>query len=616
MRVADDGAGMDRRDAILALERHATSKITEASDLRSVATFGFRGEALPSIAAVSRMVIDTCGTFDDTGTRVRVNGGTISSVEDFARMPGTTVEVRSIFFNAPARAKFMKPAAAEARVAAEALTGLAVANPRTGFVLRSGKRTLLDLPPAKDLRDRVRDLWGADAASTLVEVESEATGYAVRGLVQRPDAVRSGVRRAYVVVGSRPVKDFRLLRAAERGYLTTIPPTGAQPWVLLFFDTPHGSVDVNVHPAKAEVRFRDPEVAEELVEHAVRAVMGGYASAAILSGGAALGGDRAGGHRDGADGGRGDGSASSRSSTSSIAGLEVSHEADGAASPGLETVSASEARTRGGEALPRAAVDAKRGEAVPAAADTSGGAGERAGRAYPEGGSGAGLEVRDRLPFRQTGPELVAAGKGTGQGTLLNLDRGRFAPVRMWQALNTYILAEVSDGLLVVDQHSAHERVLFHRLMEQFTAGRTEAQRLLFPVTVQLTEAEVDQVLQLRDVLARTGFETEIAESNAVVLSAAPNPHPYFDAEVAFREMVAELATGSELTRSAKNQYERIAMTFACKSAIRAGQPLSEAEMRELFDRLFSTDLPYHDVHGRPTVVRLPAGELARRFGR
>ena len=190
------------------------------------------------------------------------------------------------------------------------------------------------------------------------------------------------------------------------------------------------------------------------------------------------------------------------------------------------------------------------------------------------------------------------------------------APTRLWQVLRTYIIAETRDGLLIVDQHSAHERVMFERLMLAFESGGQESQRLLFPLTLRLTPAECAQVADLSSLLHRSGFEVEGFGGDTVIVHAVPNPHPYFDAERAFREMIQELTQGSELVRSAKNQHERIAMSFACKGAIKAGQRLSETEMEELFHQLFATELPHHDVHGRPTIVRLSRTELERRFGR
>lgn len=187
---------------------------------------------------------------------------------------------------------------------------------------------------------------------------------------------------------------------------------------------------------------------------------------------------------------------------------------------------------------------------------------------------------------------------------------------RLWQAHDTYILAEIRDGLLIIDQHSAHERVLFQRLMGAFREGGETGQRLLFPMKLRLAPAEIRQLSEVKGLLARAGFEVEEFGGDTVLLQSVPNPHPYFDAERCFREMIRELTEGSPLVRSANNQYERIAMTFACKGAIKAGQALSQQEISELFDALFATELPYHDVHGRPTIVRLSKTELERKFGR
>ena len=255
IRVADDGHGMVRADAVLSLDRHATSKISAADDLRGIRSFGFRGEALPSIAAVSRLRLETRADGEEVGTALRVHGGRILEVSDLARRRGTTVEVQGLFFNAPARRRFLKSAAAEARAVSETLTALALAHPGVALRLRSGDRTLLDLPATDDLRERVAGVWGDEAADTLIPVYLPLGGTVVRGLVQRPDAARPGTRRALLFVDDRPFREPALLRAAERGYRTTIPH-GARPWLFLRLEVPRGSVDVNVHPAKAEVRFR------------------------------------------------------------------------------------------------------------------------------------------------------------------------------------------------------------------------------------------------------------------------------------------------------------------------------------------------------------------------
>jgi DNA mismatch repair protein MutL len=527
IRVTDDGIGMGRADALLCLDRHATSKIWSADDLKGVRTFGFRGEALPSIAAVSRLRLETQEAGEDVGTGISASGGRIGNVEDISRRRGTTVEVRSLFFNAPARAKFLKSVSVEARAVSEAVTSLALANPQVTFLLTSDDRTLLEAPAATDAAGRIAHIWPGDEAGTLVPLSMSSGGAEIRGLVQRPDAARPGVRRAYLFVNGRPFRSKPLLRAAERGYRTTIPQ-GARPWIFLYLQVEPGAVDVNVHPAKAEVRFRDDAGVEAAVEAAVRSVLEGEDSAATF---------------------------------------EVQL-----------TAPAMEVREATGIGTPEA-------------------------------------EEESQMALFTAGPAVEPTDPGPEPAPALRDEVGA-APTRLWQVLRTYIIAETRDGLLIVDQHSAHERVMFERLMLAFESGGQESQRLLFPLTLRLTPAECAQVADLSGLLARSGFEVEGFGGDTVIVHAVPNPHPYFDAERAFREMIQELTQGSELVRSAKNQHERIAMSFACKGAIKAGQRLSETEMEELFHQLFATELPHHDVHGRPTIVRLSRAELERRFGR
>lgn len=531
IRVTDDGVGMGREDALLSLDRHATSKIGSADDLKGIRTFGFRGEAIPSIAAVSRLALETREDADEVGTRITAEGGGISGVEDFPRRRGTTVEVRNLFHNAPARAKFLKSVAAETRAVSEAVTTLALANPHVGFVLTSDDRTLLDVPAVADPAARVAQLWPGDEVGTLVGVAGEMANVAVRGLVQRPDQAKPGVRRVHLFVNGRPFRAPGLVRAAERGYRTTIPH-GARPWIFLYLEVDGGEVDVNVHPAKAEVRFRWQQGVEEAVEAAVRTALEGEGSAATF---------------------------------------DVSR-------------------------TPPPFQIRERAESPPPAPVAPGREAQMA--LFATGGTVGGASAPQPLEGALEAP-LVGASRP-----------------RLWQVLNTYIFAETRDGILIVDQHSAHERILYERLMSAYGAGGQESQRLLFPLTLRLTAAEVAQVAELGGLLARAGFEVEGFGGETVIVHAVPNPHPYFDAERAFREMIHELTHGSELVRSARNQHERIAKTFACKSAIKAGQRLSSTEMEELFDQLFATELPHHDVHGRPTVVRLSRGELERRFGR
>ncbi len=507
IRVSDDGSGMSRSDAELALSRHATSKIREAADLIGVATFGFRGEALPAIASVSRFELETS---DDgaVATRLRLTGGKRDGVDAAARQRGTTVTVRGLFFNTPARRKFLRAQATETRAAVEAVTLLALTRCDVAFTLTSDDRPLIDVRPTTRPIDRVHALWGRQLADSLLPIAYREGPLEVRGFAQRPAQAKPAGRKGYVFVRGRPIRDPFILRAAEAGYRSTIAP-GDRPSLFLFLELPGDAVDVNVHPSKFEVRFRDKFFVEQVVKEAVRAALGPLAAAAPLGTGGP--------------------------------GLGV-----GAAWPGF-------------------------GGPMPA-------------------GSAQELFPTDRLA---PGPQPLAP---------------------LLQVFDTYIVFQTDSGVAIVDQHSAHERVLYERAMRQLTGDGASAQRLLLPLTLEFTAPELEAIDAHRELLRRVGYEVEPFSGRAVVMQTAPNPHPRFDAARCFGELVADLAGGR--FGALANRLERFAATYACRAAIKAGQRLDPDEMRELVTRLLTATLPAHDVHGRPTVVQLPKDELERRFGR
>ena len=557
IRVADDGEGMNRADALLALDRHATSKIREVADLRSVASFGFRGEALSSIAAVSRFELQTAPDGGGIGTQIRVEGGRIVSVADIARRRGTTATVRSLFQNVPARSKFLRSAAAETRAASEALILLALGNLHASFRLASNDRELLDLPSAADIGARVRELWGGDEAGELLALDEERSGIRVAGLIQRPDAARPAGGRRYLFVNGRPFRDPGLLRELDDAYRTTVAP-GLRPSAFLYLAISAGGVDVNVHPAKAEVRFSDPKVVREAVREAVRSRLGGLTSAPGFG-----------------------------------------PEAGPAYEAGTVTVPLPRVAERPSETAARPPEQQAGDEPAPQLAF---------------------FVARETAPAEdgeESGAEFGAAdGDADAAGLAALASPGDPTRTGPWQLHDSYILVPTRQGLLVIDQHSAHERILFEETMERFQGQGGTSQRLLFPLTLRLSPAEQAAVTELSGLLRAAGFELEEFGDRTVIVHAVPNLHERFDAETCFREMVSELAHGSELVNSARNQHERIAKSLACKGAIKAGQSLSRPEMEELVDRLFATELPGHDVHGRPTILRLTLDELARRFGR
>ncbi len=509
--VSDDGSGMGREDAVLALDRHATSKVKSVADLVGVATFGFRGEALPAIASVSRFTLTT--SEGGAATELSVTGGRLDRVADGARQRGTTVAVRGIFFNTPARRKFLRSVSSETRAANEVVTTLALAHPEVGFELHVDGACRLVVPPGQTLEDRLAAVWGSTLAGTLVPVSHAAGAFRVTGFAQRPGDAQPTGRRTQLFVNGRPFKDPFLVRAAEAGYRSAIHP-GDRPSLLLNIEVAPEEVDVNVHPAKLEVRFRDRIGVERVVEEAVRHSLGVLAAAVSV-------GDW------------------------------------------------------------RPAAMAQRGDHL------------------------AGPVVDGHDLFTPDAPPL------DGEASV------QPAPgfsVPLLQVFDTYIVYEAPEGVVIVDQHSAHERVLYELVMAQLTGADPPAQRLLLPLTLELTDEELDAVEAHAEELGRVGFEAEPFGGRAVAVHAVPSPHPKFDAEACFRETVADLARGR--FGGWANRLERFAATYACRAAVKAGQRLDQREMRELLLRLFATDLPPHDVHGRSTIVQLPREELERRFGR
>jgi DNA mismatch repair protein MutL len=375
------------------------------------------------------------------------------------------------------------------------------------FTLTSDERTLVDVRPATRAIDRLHALWGRTLADTLVPIAHREGPLEVRGFAQRPADAKPAGRKSYVFVRGRSIRDLFLLRAAEAGYRSTVAP-GDRPSLILALELPGDAVDVNVHPAKLEVRFRDKFFVAKVVEEAVRQALGPLVAAAPLVGAGVVG---AGG---------------------SWAGVE------GASAAGWPA------------------------ELFPAAA------------APPEPRS----------------------------------------PTPLLQVFDSYIVFQSDSAVAIVDQHSAHERVLFEGVMRQLAGDGAPAQRLLLPLTLEFTAPELEAIDVHRTLLARVGFELEPFSGRSVVVHTAPNPHPRFDAARCLQELVADLAGGR--LGGLANRLERFAATFACRAAIKAGQHLELAEMDELITQLLRATLPAHDVHGRPTIVQLARGELERRFGR
>jgi DNA mismatch repair protein MutL len=544
IRVADDGHGMDPQDAPLALARHATSKIRAAADLVGVASFGFRGEALPAICSVSQLVLES-STADGAGTRVSAAGGVIADVAPAARRRGTTVTVRQLFFNAPARQRFLRGPRSEWRAIADAVTTIALGRRGVRFVLTHDGKEMLALPPASSMAARLGAIWGGPFAERLLPVDHVFGPTRVTGLVERPADVGTATRRVYLSVNGRAIRDNGLTRAAEAAYRSTIP-AGTRPTLFLDLELPADLVDVNVHPAKAEVRFRDRWPVERTVETAVRTALG------TLDAGAWFG--------------------PRPSAAAPYAPL------------GERSLLAPEVLPEAPlwEQAPEASADAETSQDVDEAVATA-----------PLATSGAGSGSRTDT--------AVAAPQAIAIPPLTQIGR-------------TYLMFERDDGIVLIDQHSAHERILYERFLRQLHDGHAPSQQLLFPLTMHLGPAEAEAFERHQPLFEKLGYVAEGFGGHTVLISAVPAPHPRFDAERCLRETLATLT--ADRFAAAAAQHERLAATVACKAAIKAGEALAVDEMRALYAALATTELPAHDVHGRSTVVHLRWDEIDRRFGR
>lgn len=527
IRVSDDGSGMTEEDAVLSLARHATSKIRDAADIVGVASYGFRGEALPAIASVSRLELLTA-VEDGAATLVRVAGGEIQGATSGARRRGTTVSVHQLFYNTPARRKFLRSARSEWRAIADTLVTVALTRRDVSIRVTSDGREALVLTPVSSLRERVAAIWGREYADRFVDVDGVSGPLRVFGLVERPADAGVSSRRAFVSVNGRPVRDTGIARAVEAAYRSTLP-AGIRPSFMLEITLPASDVDVNVHPAKAEVRFHSRWQTERTIERIVQRALG---------------------------------------------------TSDAAPWVGRSWSPDSESRFNG---------DSGALDTLPTAPSPN---------ATPSDGIFS-------APNREEGSEGPVAES--------ELETQSFVPP-LTQLRKTYLMYEHDEGVVLIDQHSAHERVLYERFLATLERGSESAQRLLFPETVHLSPEDADAFEANADLFARLGYEIGDFGGHTIVVHAVPTPHQRFDALQCLRDSLSALSGGRHAATHAR--HEMLAATVACKAAVKAGDVLSNEEMRALYRALAASRLPAHDVHGRATIVRLSWDELDRRFGR
>jgi DNA mismatch repair protein MutL len=639
IQITDDGCGMVRDDALLAFERHATSKIKDAEDLLSVATLGFRGEALPSIAAVSRLRLETRAADpaekDAAGTVIEISGGKILRVEEAGLPAGTSITVRDLFFNTPARKKFLKSESTELSHIASLVTHYALAHPDKHFELHSATNAMLVATPVAGHNERVYQIFGKETLGQLIPVAArqalEHVGWPqpppwrriedeeeaqpaepgeirVHGFVSKPEIQKLNRNSIFVFVNRRLIRDRLLQHGLTEAYRNIIPPT-VYPVVLLFLELPAGEVDVNVHPSKTEVRFRQQTVIHDFVRDSVRAALmkarpvpqfmteiraRATASPALTSGGLTPGALTPGGEWEPTSGGGGLPASGFR-----LPEARLREPGDDGAAAGfaLQPPEAPPVSARlqfaGGIAVEaNAAIPVARGlEKLPIAPSLE--VARRTTEAIPDRGCAPPLDVAEEEPTLSALATLKPLG----------------------QIRNSFILAVNEDGLWIIDQHVAHERVLFERVLKQRAAQKVESQRLLMPIVLELSPAQQAVFAEISDELQHNGFEAEPFGARSVAVKVAPAGVEAAAVEHMLHELLDQFSR-EEQSLNLEKIRTRIAASIACHAAIKVNMALEQNKMEWLLGELAKTDHPMSCPHGRPVVLRYSVKEIQKAFKR
>jgi DNA mismatch repair protein MutL len=618
IRVIDDGHGMIHDDALLAFERHATSKLKSADDLLSISTLGFRGEALPTIAAVSRLLLETRDESEAEGTRLEFAGGKLVSVKPAGLPAGTTISVADLFYCVPARKKFLKSDTTELGHIASLVTHYALANPDKQFVLTTPTQEIINAPPAEKLADRIYQLFGRQAMEELVEIApvsaafraaitepeleagEESATLTVRGFTSRPEVQRPNRNGIYIFVNRRLVRDRLILHAINEAYRNILPPT-VFPATLLFLEMPYDEVDVNVHPAKIEVRFRRSQFVHDFVRDSIRqALMSVRPVPSFAAAAAAI-------------------PAGSPPAASHFSPAAFGNGANAGSSFGAVGVSG----------VPRAIIPAMEEIGVGSGVGSDGGFDLTADPLRP---------VEQRFAF-PAGPEspiesgMASAAAAAAQALAVSSWAGNLvapnssAPATLprpdqiadlkplGQVSSSFIVAVNGEGLWLVDQHVAHERVLFEQHLEARRAGKVEAQRMLMPMVIELSPRQIVIYEKIAEELNANGFEVEPMGPRSVAIQAVPAGVDAPDAE----KLLTEILDGIERENAAisiDTLQAKIAASTACHAAIKVNMPLDQTKMEWLLGALAKTDCPMSCPHGRPVVLRYSVKEIEKAFHR
>ncbi len=594
IQITDNGCGMVRDDSLLAFERHATSKIKNAEDLLTVSTLGFRGEALPSIASVSRMRLETRAPDEPSGTVVEINGGKIFRVEEAGLPAGTSITVRDLFFNTPARKKFLKSESTELSHIASLVTHYALAHPDKHFELHSATNAMLIAAPVSNQSERVYQIFGKETLDQMLpiaamlpleriglpqpppwrreeqdEAQQEPGELHLHGFASKPEIQKLNRNSIFVFVNRRLIRDRLIQHAITEAYRNILPPT-VFPVVLLFLEMPATEVDVNVHPSKTEVRFRQQTVVHDFVRDSVRSAL---------------------------------------MAARPVPQFTTEIHAHPTASPGF---------TPGSRADEAGATAAWRALYQPAA-----GAFSLTAPLPPpvterfrfEGGIA--IEANAAVSLARA-PEMVPDNGCVGPIADL-ADESSLASLASLKALgqirNSFILAVNEDGLWIIDQHVAHERVLFERVLRQRSAEKVESQRLLMPLLIELTPAQQAVFAEISDELQLNGFEAEPFGTRTIAVKISPAGLEASQVEHMLHELLDQLSR-EEQKLNLQMVRTRIAASIACHAAIKVNMPLEQNKMEWLLAELAKTDCPMTCPHGRPVVLRYSLKDIQRAFKR
>ena len=639
IRVVDDGHGMTHDDALLAFERHATSKLKSADDLTSIATLGFRGEAMPTIAAVSRLLLETRDAVEPEGVRVEFAAGKLVGVKSAGLPAGTTVSVADLFYSVPARRKFLKSETTELGHIASLVTHYALANPGKQFVLTTPTQQIIDCAPVERLADRIYQLFGKQSLDELVEIPTASAAFraaiiepelepnqesariGVYGFTSRPEIQRPNRNGIYVFVNRRLVRDRLILHAIHEAY-RNILPGNVFPATLLFLEMPYDEVDVNVHPAKIEVRFRHSQFVHDFTRDSIRQVL--MSARSVQSFAAAAAGSAT--------------AAAMSPGVSAAYGVANASSAQPAIGDGIAGNGASSPPDPASATfVPRAAIPAIEDVGLGSGASSDSGFDLTSAplRPVPQrfsfetgetfaAGSAFGFASPLAVPASLTPSALVsshwaanfAAADGTGEAPARLPHPDEIADLKpLGQVSASFIIAVNGEGLWIVDQHVAHERVLFEQHLEARRAGKVESQRMLMPMILELSPRQLVIYEKIAAELSENGFEVEPMGPRSVAIQAVPAGVTGNDAE----KLLTEILDGIERENAAisiETLQAKIAASTACHAAIKVNMPLDQTKMEWLLAALAKTDCPMSCPHGRPVVLRYSVKEIERAFHR